>query len=57
MDGLLAAAVPPTDAEFKDWLTAVKDDVGIDDLVDNFSFFFFTRVWTSMCFFQVIVFC
>ena len=28
MDGLMAAAVPPTDAEFRDWLAAVKSDVG-----------------------------
>ena len=34
MDVLMAAAVPPTDEDFRDWLAAVKNDVGIDDFVE-----------------------
>ncbi len=30
----MAAAVPPTDEEFRDWLGAVKRDVGVDDFVE-----------------------
>ena len=33
MDALMAAAVPPTEDEFTAWLTAIKDDVEIEDFI------------------------